>query len=232
MRRFATPCNHLPSMNSANTQDLGGCPVEMCFKVTKEGGDVPVMAYNDAKALMLSLRSSCREEDAVIDVVIPLTLDGGYKQCTGADTIMKYFTSRYGRLSKVVTPKNETYYGGNGLVLDKNFSPLFYVTKTFHPVNSLEEVVTIHVAPTVFTDDVSVLNKALLKKGVAYYLSNSISYWGEQLSNKIVIDNGAAIFKKPNRPLPNVDINREVRSLLRHNIDEVLGQIKYDSRFV
>lgn len=231
MSRFARSSSHIPGASTANTQDLTGCPVEMHFKVSVSGGEIPIMAFHDAADVMQLLIRNNTPDTEFVEVIVPLTLDGGNKQCSGADTILKYFTRRFGRLTKVTTPKGEIYYGGNGLVLDRNFNPIIYVTKNLKP-ELTNQITTIHLAPSVFIDDVSVLNKSLLRRGIAYYLTHEVGDWDDQHQANIVIDDGKLIFKKPNRPVPTVDINQEVKKLLRENIAEVLEQIKYDSRFV
>lgn len=229
MQRLVRP-SHLQDMPAANSQNFNGSPLEMHFKVTKTKAEVPIMAFQDACQLIENLRHY-PEEDAFVEVVIPLVVDDGVKTCSGADTILKYFSQRYGRVTKVVTPKGEVYYGGVGLVLDRNYEPLFYVTKTaVWPRNNEQEEVTVHVSPRIFTDDVSTVNKSILKKGIAFYLTHAVGEWRDTQMAKIVIDNGGSMFRKPVAPTPNTDINKEIKALLRDNISEVLQQITYDSR--
>lgn len=231
MQRLARP-SCLQSMPFVNSQNLNGSPLEMHFKVFKNKAEVPVMAFQDTCNLMSSLQTNSEfDQNAFIEVVVPLVVDSRVKMCSGADTILKYFSQRYGRLSKVTTPKGEIYYGGCGLVLNRNYEPLLYVTKTvLWPRSHEQEEVTIHVSPRVFTDDVSVVNKSILKKGIAFYLTNTVGDWNDTHMAKIVIDNGGSIFRKPVSPTPNTDLNKDIKELLRDNISEVLHQITHDSR--
>lgn len=229
MSRFSSPDSNIYNFSGANSQSATDSPIEMKFRVTREGGDIPIMAYNETIRIMREPRMNM-EENQFITIVVPLILGDVTKRCSGADTIMKTFTQRFGRLTKVVTPKGEVYYGGNGVVLDKDFNPLIYVTKTLNFSNNTTPKTTVHVSPTVFTDDVSSLNKSLLKKGIAYYLTHEVGGWGQSSRAEIVIDNGADLFMKPAKPTPGTDVNKDINSVLKARIGEVLEQVKYDSR--
>ena len=231
MSRFSSPDSNIYNFSGADSQSVTDSPVEMKFMVTKEGGDIPIMAYNETIRIMREPRMNM-EENQFITIVVPLILGDRGKTCSGADTIMKTFTQRYGRLNKVITPKGEIYYGGNGVVLDKDFNPLIYVTQTLNFSNNITPKTTVHVSPAVFTDDVSSLNKSLLKKGIAYYLTHDVGGWGQHSRDRaeIVIDNGADLFIKPVKPTPGIDINKDINSILKARIGEVLEQIKYDGR--
>ena len=229
MNRFSAPENSIYSFSGQRIQNIVDSPVEMRFKVTKEGGEVPIMAYFDTIRIMRD-HNRDMEENQFFTIVVPLILGVRDRVCSGADTIMKAFTQRSGRLIKVSTPKGEVYYGGNGVVLDKNFNPLIYITKTLTSAENTNSLITVHISPTVFTDDTSSLNKAILKKGIAYYLTHRIGYWRETSEAKVVIDNGADLFMKPVKPTPGVDMNKEIGSVLKSRIGEVLGQVKYDGR--
>lgn len=229
MSRFSSPDSNIYNFSGEDSQNVTDSPVEMKFRVTREGGDIPIMAYNETIRVMREPRMNM-EENQFITIVVPLILGDRSKTCSGADTIMKTFTQRLGRLTKVVTPKGEIYYGGNGVVLDKDFNPLIYVTRTRNFSNNTTPKTTVHVSPAVFTDDVSSLNKSLLKKGIAYYLTHDVGSCGQSSRAEIVIDNGADLFIKPVKPIPGTDVNKDINSVLKARIGEVLEQIKYDSR--
>lgn len=229
MSRFSSPENSIYNFSGVNSQNVTDSPVEMKFKITREGGDIPIMAYNDTIYIMREPHMNM-EEGQFMTIVVPLILGDRIKLCSGADTIMKTFTQRLGRLTKVATPKGEVYYGGNGVVLDKDFNPLIYVTKTLNFSDNTTPKTTVHVSPAVFTDDISSLNKALLKKGIAYYLTHDVGGWRQTSRAEIVIDNGADLFIKPVKPTPGIDINKDINSVLKDRIGEVLEQLKYDNR--
>lgn len=233
MSRFAGP-HPLGDMPNSNSQYLEGCPVELHFKVEKAFSEVPLMGYNEARNLLTQQLASIADDDAPLEIIIPLVAAETPKLCSGADAIMKYFVNNsFGRLVKVDTPKGEHYYGGMGLVLDKDFNPLIYITRTLGLNMTIsDEQVIVHVSPSVFTDDVSVLNKAILRKGIAYYLTHTVGDWADQHTPLIVIDDGKKFFRRPAKPSPDSDINTNVNTLLRDHISEVLGQIKYNGRYL
>lgn len=231
MSRFAR-VHPLGDMPNSDSQCLEGCPVELHFKVEKAFSEVPLMGYAESRNLLLQNLAPIADDNASLEIIIPLVASEATKMCSGADTIMKYFVNNgFGRLVKVETPKGERYYGGMGLVLDKDFKPLIYITRTLGVnIEASDEQVIIHVSPSIFTDDVSILNKAILRKGIAYYLTHTVGDWGEDHTPLIVIDDGKKFFRSPSKPSPDSDINTNVNTLLRDHISEVLGQIKYNGR--
>lgn len=230
MGRFSCPDNIIYNLAGANIQKVTECPVEMRFKIDKDGGDIPIMAYNNALRIMSTDRETPLEENQFVTMVVPLILGMQNRVCSGADTIMKAFTQKLGRLTKVTTPKGECYYGGNGIVFDKDFHPLIYITRTLNLRDNRHPETTVHLSPKVFTDDTGSLNKALLKKGIAYFLTHEVGAWGNTSIPKIEIDDGAALFFKPNKPIPGVDINKDINNFLKREIGDVLGQLKYDGK--
>lgn len=229
MNRFACADPDIYRPSGEDIQKIVECPVKMVFKVNRNGGEIPVMSYNNVIQTIRRMNLEGADENQFVTVVVPLILSSRQRTVSGADTIMKTFTQRLGRLLQVNTPKGERYYGGNGVVLDKNFKPLIYVTREFDGINNSLIKTIVHISPLVFTDNESSLNKALLKKGIAYYLTHRIEYWGSPLDlPKIAIDDGSDLFVEANKPTPGEDINKEANSVLKEHIEEVLGQLKYD----
>lgn len=229
MNRFACTDAGIYQPTGEDMQKTVECPVKMVFKVNRDGGEIPIMGYSNVVQAVRGMNLDHAEENQFITVVVPLILSSRQRIISGADTIMKVFTQGLGRLLQVNTPKGERYYGGNGVVLDKNFKPLIYVTREFNRISNSPTKTTVHISPLVFTDTEPSLNKALLKKAIAYYLTNRIDYWGSPLDlPKIAIDDGSELFVESNKPTPGEDINKEASSVLKEHIEEVLGQLKYD----
>lgn len=167
--------------------------------------------------------------------ILPLSISATSRTASGADTILKHFIrANDSRLNKVVTPKGETYYGNGGLVLDKDLNPLL-VSNVFLVYNQElhrfeRSHYVIHFSPTVFTDDTKLLNKALAKKGIAYYLThNTNSYRGTGLPYKVVIGGCSDFFVRAHKPDVNNCTDKELNQVLKDNIDEVLRQIANDA---
>jgi len=214
------------------TTGLSYCPVFLTFDVNPNGvSEVPTFCEPIAEATILKM-----PEPGII--VTPLPVDANVRNITGAETILKHFSRNNlwsGRIGKVTTPKNEVYYGGPGIVLDKDFSPLMLsttkVTKERETV--LRGQITIHMSPKVFTDDVSIVNRSLARKGVAYYLSNGLSRYAlddVEGRAKVVIDDMSNFFKKVAKPDVNASPDT-YQTILKENLDEVLKQFYNDMSY-
>ena len=213
------------------------CPVMLTFDVAYESSEVPTMCTRIYENLLPKITEPGT-------VVIPMAVDPFTFNAAGAETILKRFarqSTNYGRLLKATTPKGEVYYGNNGIILDKNFDPLFLSTRVISCVNAngitssrrriTKSDATIYLSPKVFTNDQGMLNKALAKKGIAFYLSQSISmsYWNnEDERAKVVIDDMSRFFKKVEKPDVNALSNGVFTEILKDNIDEVLSQFYND----
>lgn len=217
--------------------DMVLCPVMLTFDVTYESSEVPTMCTR----IYENLLSKITEPGTV---VIPMAVDPYSFTAAGAETMLKKFSRQSascGRLLKAITPKGEVYYGNNGIILDKDFNPLFLSTRIVSCTNAdatargsrriTKSGVTIYLSPKVFTNDQGMLNKALAKKGIAFYLSQNISmsYWDNQNERaKVVIDDMSRFFKKVEKPDVNTLSNGVFTEILKGNIDEVLSQFYND----
>lgn len=85
------------------------------------------------------------------------------------------------RLKKVETSKGDIYYGGKGLVFDRDFNPLVICTFIGHLDDgnnlsgnrlALTERI-IHVSSRVFLNPDTLVNKSIIKKFIPYFLSDS-----------------------------------------------------------
>ena len=211
------------------------CPVMLTFDVTYESSEVPTMCTRIYENLLPKITEPGT-------AVIPMAVDPHSFNAAGAETILKRFarqSTSYGRLLKATTPKGEVYYGNNGIILDKNFDPLLLSTRVVScvegPVRRSRHItksgVTVYLSPKVFTDDQGMLNKALAKKGIAFYLSQNISmsFWNNENERaKVVIDDMSRFFKKVERPDVNALSNGVFTEVLKDNIDEVLSQFYND----
>ena len=166
-------------------------------------------------------------------IVAPLYVDpNNHRECSGAETILRWFARIHTRLSKVNTPKGDIYYGNTGLILDRDFNPLLISTaKILEPNYQISEYV-IHINPKVFINDTDTLCKSLARKGVPYYLSNSVTNWRTATGTpyKVVIDNCSEFVIKPSSPnLENYN-NQALLDTVKDNIDDVLRQVADDYR--
>lgn len=224
------------TLYGAPAQRMDLCPLMLVFDVDYASSEVPTICGRMYEQML----SKITEPGTV---VIPLAVDPNPYSSSGAETILKRFSRQpasYGRLIKVTTPKGETYYGNNGVILDKDFEPLFLSTRIINCTNGSARgsriiskgQTTVYLSPKVFTDDQGILNKALAKKGIAFYLSQNISqsYWNDEIIKaKVIIDDMSKFFRKVERPDVNALSEKEFSKVLKENIDEVLQQFYNDS---
>ena len=211
-------------------------PVALSFELNKNSCEIPVYCVSKVDTIIYEL-----PEDTC-DIVIPLSIDGYRRSCSGAETILKHFVRFYAgnaRLAKAVTPKGESYYGAGGIILDKDFNPLMVATAKYigmeepypggTPITKYDGI-TVHLHPNIFLNDNAVLNKSLAKKGMQFFLSCDINGWDNRGTVKVVIDDCSQFIKKVNKPDVATFTPESVNNVLKDNINEVLGQFIIDSQ--
>lgn len=177
------------------------------------------------------------------EIIVPLYCNTMVQNKRTADSIIKEFftkTNFGNRLQKVVTNKGEIYYGGKGIILNKDFTPLFIAT-----LIGEKEVVdgntvftynrgTIHVNPKVFLDISGLISKSILKKVIPLYVSKTIrintnsgfrSNLPISYTPQILIDDVSGWIKRVKLPTPSNCSNDVLNQFLIDNIDDVLNQI-------
>lgn len=224
MRRFARV--------SACTRYIGTqtfqayCPVMLAYDVG-QGLEVPTFSLNQ-------LTSAVLRSNEVCSVVVPLTLESYTKLCAGTDTMIRYLFAGYSsstRLRKSRSNKGETYYGAPGILLDKDFSPLMIATSKVRldENNNIQiDDRIIHIHPNVFLHDTGFLEKAIAKKGIAFYLSTGLTDYSNNYKAKVVIDDCSQFIRKANIPRVGETSPKDFTNILKDNIDEVLSQIADD----
>lgn len=230
MRRLVTEEPYYLSGSDIDAREALAYAAMLKFDIKGEGCEVPTSLISKITSYIPTIQ----EEAATI--VMPLFIGRYTRTVSGVDTMLKYFVrDNNGRLNKATTPKGETYYGTDGIILDKDFNPLFISTALVHYAPSEQRLVIdgykIHLHPNVFTDDTKIVNKSLAKKGVAYYLTYSVNQWrSPDLKYKVEIDDCSQFIVKAHRPSVNHCSSEDFNKVLRNNIDEVLRQIADDNR--
>ena len=224
-----TSSGFISEHSSLYIQSTGVYPVIVTFDIQQGKNVVPrTVLFNVADRLDTQRSVLLRK------FVFPLNIDPIPKRCSSAEPILKFFgnlVSYRGRLGKVITSKGEVYYGRPGAIFDKDFNPLLFITTEIVLEGSRITAVTenvVHIHPKVFTDDVSVLNRNILKKGIPYILQTGQfrpEYEISAAPTRVVIDDSSKFILKPAPPGDN--LNTEISSLLRANTNEVLNQILY-----
>lgn len=204
------------------------CPVMLTFDISPTESEVPTTCRRAVEPLLLTVTEPTT-------IVVPLSISAERREAAGADTIIKWFSRALGysgRIAKIRTPKGEVYYGTSGLILDKNMNPLFLSTRkivrTGVPERPFASRIVIYLSPKVFTDDTGIVNKALAKKGITFYLSSVASPNEGDPKPEIIINDMSKFFKKVEKPNVNAISKTNFSTILKENIDEVLKQFYND----
>ena len=162
-----------------------------------------------------------------------------YNQTTRtADSIVNIFFSRTTfnqRLQKVTTNKGEVYYGGKGIILDKDFNILLLCTiacrKIEHGGRQMMSYYKpmIHISPQVFLRNEGLINKSILKKIVPFYISHNIDgintrdyFWDgipEGTKPQVLIDDVNRFIEYPVKPSPQKCSDDVLNQLLIDNAE-------------
>ena len=142
------------------------------------------------------------------------------------------------RLQKVITSKGDIYYGGRGIILDKDFTPLLLCTLATRKasINGIDKMVfyrpICHISPKVFLEHNNIVSKGIINKIIPYYVNNDIEFpviynnaFTKNLDNKkvkVVVDNFDKFFIEPVKPTPSSTINDILNQCLIDNIDDIM----------
>ena len=176
-------------------------------------------------------------------IVIPMYVNTYNLATRTADSIVNIFFSRttfHQRLQKVTTNKGEVYYGGKGIILDKDFNILLLCTivcrKIEHGGRHIMSYYKpiIHVNPQVFLKNEGLINKSILKKIIPFYISHNIGSVNthdyffdgilEETKPQVLIDDVNKFMEHPVKPSPQKCSDDVLNQLLTDNADDVLNQ--------
>lgn len=177
-------------------------------------------------------------------IVIPMYVNTDNITARTADNIINIFFSRTNfnkRLQKITTSKGEVYYGGKGIILDKDFNILFLCTIVCRKMEYRGRQVmsyykpVIHIGPQVFLKGDSLINKTILKKIIPFYMSYNINsvgthgYFKDDIPKgtkpQILIDDVSKFIENPIKPTPQKCSDEVLNQLLMDNVDDVLNQL-------
>ena len=175
-------------------------------------------------------------------IIIPMYVNIYTQSRRTADSIVVEFFSRVDfnkRLQKVITNKGEVYYGGKGIILDKNFNILLLCTLACRRMEYRGRQVMsyykpiIHVSPQVFLRSEGLINKSILKKIIPFYVSQNIdqvyssydfiSDIPEGTKPQILIDDVSKLIENPVKPTPQKCSDDVLNQILADNADDVLN---------
>ena len=176
-------------------------------------------------------------------IVIPMYVNTPSQSKRTADSIVSTFflsTNFSKRLQKIITSKGEVYYGGKGIILDKDFNILLLCTIVCKKIEHRGGQVMsyykpmIHINPQVFLKGESLICKSILKKIIPFYVSHNIdlisthAYFRSDIPEgtkpQILIDDVNKFIENPTKPTPQKCSDDVLNQLLMDNVNDVLNQ--------
>ena len=211
--------------------------------VSSDEIEVPVFARYSVESVIRN-KFEFPSIKCVDKIVIPMYVNTPNQSRRTANSIVSDFflrTSFNQRLQKVTTNKGEVYYGGKGIILDKDYNILLLCTIVCKKIDYREGQVMsyykpmIHVSPQVFLKGESLICKSILKKIIPFYVSHNIdsvtthAYFRSDIPEgtkpQILIDDVSKFIENPIKPTPQKYSDEVLNQLLMDNIDDVLNQI-------
>lgn len=172
------------------------------------------------------------------NIILPLYVNGEEYTKKTFDSIIKSFfynTDTSKRLLKCNDGKGGIYYGGPGLILDKDYNPLLMCTVvaekiTINDGTYLKYIKRVcRINPKVFQEK-NVITKGIISKLIPAYSNrnNSICMLSDYHSIcnniQIIIDDFDHFFVSPIKP-SSLNIQEELNQCLVDNIDDILDNI-------
>lgn len=175
-------------------------------------------------------------------VVVPLYTNCISQKKRTSDSIIKEFFTKTDftkRLQKIITNKGEVYYGGRGIIMDKDFNILILYTLKCKKVNNNGHKEMsyykpiIHIGPQVFLNQ-GLVEKAIVNKIIPWYITHGIvppTLWSRQkfvgditrgTKVQILIDDMSQYIMTPNKPSPQQCSQEVLNQILIDNIDEII----------
>lgn len=176
--------------------------------------------------------------ESVDECIVGLYANGRPSDKRTANAIFKYFnnTSFGDKLSKVVTNKGVTYYGGHGIILDKDMKPLVlcaiegeFIENNFIRNDFKYTRAVIYVHPSVFSSS-EVVEKGIIKTLIPAYTSRSIRCFFRgniTLTPEVVIkDFTDDFFIKPVVPKPSEFTKENINTFLLDYVDDIVSAFR------
>lgn len=211
--------------------------------VSSDEIEVPVFARYSVESVIRN-KFEFPSIKCVDKIIIPMYVNTPTQSRRTADCIVSNFflsTNFNRRLQKVITNKEEVYYGGKGIILDKDFNILLLCTIVCKKIEHRGGQVMsyykpiIHVSPQVFLEGESLICKSILKKIIPFYVSHNIdsvtthAYFRSDIPEgtkpQILIDDVSKFIENPTKPTPQKCSDEVLNQLLMDNVDDVLNQI-------
>lgn len=206
--------------------------------------DIPIMAIYHTYQVLYKMNLDYNNK-----IIISLYENTSVVSSNTFDNCIKYFFAKtpwYKRLRKIITRKGDVYYGGKGIIFNKDYEPLLMCTiKVSYKKNEVSGNVNdltyirpvIYINPTVFENQNDMICKGIVKKVIPYYANNTVNlpYFQYLDSNEstnrnvlTIIDNFDKFFETPIEPKSFENIQEELNQTLIDNSKCILCHIRED----
>jgi len=189
-------------------------PRQVVLDLTKDELEVPVFISRR------QIINNWGSNDNDPKLVIPLNTGRSWINAVNPEVMMKNICN-YGynneRLRKG-TKSGETFYGGNGFLMDANYDVLMMVSKVLTKQHGVKQY-RVHLHPKLYTEDETPLSKILTRKVPYYYLSNI-----RLVPVEIVVNKSDDIIQPILSRLVTTD---DIPKFLQENIADIIEQFKH-----
>lgn len=198
---------------SLNCEDNKLIPMQVVLDLTKDELEVP--AFINLRSIVNNWGSS----NNYTKLVLSLNTGRSWVHAASPEVMMKNICATcYNdeRLRKG-TKGGETFYGGNGFLMDANYNVLMMVSKIITKPYHCKQY-KVHLHPKLFVEEENSLSKILTRKVPYYYLSTI-----RDAPVEIVVNKSDDIIK----PILSKPITTEnVPKFLQENIADIIEQFK------
>ena len=203
--------------------------------ITKDEIEIPVICRKDYEEIIIENLSSKDIEK----IVTPLYKSEDSLLLKTFNGVIKKSFDNYSNkliLNKIITTKNDIYYGGFGLILDNSLEPLIMCSLKARPKeNKLEYYKIIcRVSPKVFVAPTKLINKGIISKLIPLYTNNNI--WFPAIDKcfrfttinvasrvEVIINDFNEFFTTPVAPIPGKSNSADFNKCLNDNIEDILN---------
>lgn len=195
--------------------------------------EIPIFArYYVEKTLLYNNENPLSQYNKI---VIPLYVNAPVLYKRNIDCAVRDLFSRVcfnNRLQKVITSKDEIYYGAKGIILDKDFNILLLCTifNIVDEFNAKHTECRIYINPRVFLDEKESMYKTIIRKIIPFYISHDVrlhSYaYRETYKPRIIIDDVSSFIETPANPSIQECLEDTFSQFLIDNLDSILDQFQ------
>lgn len=204
--------------------------------------EIPIFNCYNVEKITYYHNIACKN-DKIKAIVVPLQECGDSVDRNTFNGIirMAFATPKYeNHLFKIYNKKGDTYYGGRGIILDSNFTPLILCTKILckNYENSIGKFTEFraYINPKIFLEPKKMFNKGVIEKLIPIYATETVPIchydrimYTDALHMKVnvIVDNNMGrFFIHPKTPQFSGNIEEELNQCLIDNIQDILNLIK------